>query len=187
MIVSTSALLDACVLMPINLTDVLLRLAKAGTFRPLWSAEVLDEVRRNLPRASAGMTPEKSQQRVSAMRTAFADAEVSGYEWLLPTLTNHPKDRHVLAAAVHGGAEVIVTANLSDFPPGALRPHGVEAVHPDAFLLALLDLHPEIIAECLQNLVAAKRKPQETLGSFLTKLAKVAPRFTEEVQRSTAC
>ena len=62
MIVPTSALLDACVLMPINLTDVLLRLAKAGTFRPLWSAEVLDEVRRNLPRASAGMTPEKSQQ-----------------------------------------------------------------------------------------------------------------------------
>ena len=121
------------------------------------------------------------------MRRAFTDAEVAGYEWLLPTLTNHPKDRHVLAAAVHGGAEVIVTANLADFPPGALRPHGIEAVHPDAFLLGILDLHPGITAECLRSLVAAKRKPQETLDSFLTKLAKVAPRFTEEVQRSTAC
>jgi hypothetical protein len=75
------------------------------------------------------------------MRSWFPDAEVSGYEHLLPIMTNHPKDRHVLAAATHAKAKVITTANLKDFPVAALRPHGVDAVSPDDFLMDMLDRH----------------------------------------------
>lgn len=106
------AFLDACVLLPISLTDTLLRLAQANTYRPLWSDQVLDEVERNLPKVSDAVTPQKARKRIDAMRGAFPDAMVTGYEALISAMTNDEKDRHVLAAAVKGGAEVVVTANL---------------------------------------------------------------------------
>lgn len=74
------------------------------------------------------------------MRTAFPDARVTGYESLIPAMTNHPKDRHVLAAAARADAAVIVTANLKDFPAAALEPYQIDAVHPDDFLLDQLEL-----------------------------------------------
>ena len=65
------AFLDACVLVPIALTDTLLRLAEAETYRPLWSDQVLDEVERNLPKVASSVTLEKASRRVTAMRDAF--------------------------------------------------------------------------------------------------------------------
>lgn len=78
MIVAFPAFLDSCTLVPINLTDVLLRRADAGTFRPLWSAHILDEVRRNFPKI--GVAPERADRRIEMMRASFPDAEVTGYE-----------------------------------------------------------------------------------------------------------
>lgn len=105
--------LDTCVLYPSTLCDTLLRLAEAGAFRPLWSSEVLTELRRNLI-GHAGLTPGPVDYRIAEMQRHFLDAEVQHYESLIPSMTNHPKDRHVLAAAVRGGAAVIVTFNLKD-------------------------------------------------------------------------
>ena len=184
MIVTAPAFLDACVLIPVNLTDVLLRSAGLHAFRPLWSAQVLDEVRRNLPRASATITPERATRRVAAMRTAFPQAEGTDYEWLMPVLTNAPEDRHVLAAAVHGGAEVIVTANLDDFRPRDLREHGVAATHPDAFLVDLLDEDPELISQCLRDAVLARRRPPDPIDSLPAQLGEVVPDFAEAARRS---
>lgn len=135
------AFLDACVLIPIKLTDLLLRLAEANTYRLLWTAEVIDEVERNLPRV--GVTPEKARTRVQQMCDTFPDAMVTGYEALVPVMTNDPKDRHVLAAAVRADAAVIVTNNIKDFPLSALDPYDLDAVSPDDFLLDQLDLYPE--------------------------------------------
>lgn len=177
------AFLDACTLIPINVTDVLLRLAEAQTYRPLWSAHVLDEVERNLPECDTNMTPEKAAHRVGIMRAAFLDAEVTNYEALIPSMTNHEKDRHVLAAAVRGGAALIVTPNLSDFPDAALQPYDVDAVHPDAFLQDQLDLYPEQTLACLRELVADRTRPPVTLDSFLTQLAKTVPKFCEDAHR----
>ncbi|KGI80171.1 DNA-binding protein [Actinopolyspora erythraea] len=179
---SFPAYLDACCLVPINLTDVLLRLAETQTYRPLWSERVLNEVERNLPRVSS-MTPERARRRVRVMRTQFRDALVTDYESLVPSMTNEQKDRHVLAAAVRGGAAVLVTANTKDFPYEATAPYDIGVVTPDEFLLDQLDLHPEQTLRCLKELVADRRRPPEDLFSFLPKLSKTVPDFCAAVHR----
>ncbi|SDK47490.1 Predicted nucleic acid-binding protein, contains PIN domain [Actinopolyspora mzabensis] len=173
--------LDACCLVPINLTDVLLRLAEAHTYRPLWSDQVLEEVERNLPRIGS-MTAVKARRRVEVMRSRFSDALVTDYESLVPSMTNDSKDRHVLAAAVRSGAAAIVTANTKDFPPESTEPYDIDVVTPDEFLLDQLDLHPGPTLRCLNELVADRRCPPEDLFSFLVKLTKTTPDFCAAVQ-----
>jgi predicted nucleic acid-binding protein len=127
------AFLDTCVLYPAYLCDTLLRLAEASAYRPLWSVDVLSELRRNL--IDRGIPADRVDRRIAQMSRSFPDALVTGYESLIDGMTNHPKDRHVLAAAVRANAEVLVTFNLTDFPGPALKPYDVDAVHPDEFLL----------------------------------------------------
>ena len=76
------------------------------------------------------------------MTRSFPGADVTGYESMIGGMTNDPKDRHVLAAAVRADAEAIVTFNLKDFPEAALEPYGITPIHPDDFLLDQLDLYP---------------------------------------------
>lgn len=83
------------------------------------------------------------------MRTFFPEAEVDGYQNLVDHMANHRKDRHVPAAAVAARADVIVTANLRDFPVHALDPHTIEAQHPDDFPCDLLDASPRRIVQIL--------------------------------------
>lgn len=174
------AFLDACVLIPIKLTDLLLRLAEANTYRILWSAEVIDEVERNLPRV--GVSPDKARTRIRQMCDTFPDAMVTGYEALVPAMTNHPKDRHVLAAAVRADAAVIVTANHKDFPASALDPYDLDAVHPDDFLLDQLDLYPIPTLRCLREQIAAHRNPVISTDQFLSTFKKTVPRFTSAIR-----
>jgi predicted nucleic acid-binding protein len=98
--VAFPALLDTCVLFPQYLTDTLLRLAAAQTFRPLWSADILAELRRTV---AARVGEQAIDHRITQMRRSFRDAEVVGYESLIPTMDNDETDRHVLAAAIRGG------------------------------------------------------------------------------------
>ncbi len=176
------AFLDACVLVPINLTDVLLRLAGAKTYRPLWSPHVLAEVERTLLSDRLNVSEDGVAKRLRVMREHFPDAEVSGYEALIPDMTCHEKDRHVLAAAVRANAEVIVTANTSDFPDASLIPYDITAIHPDDFLLDQLDLYPGKTIQCLKELVNARRKPPRLL---MTSLPSCSRRFRNSVSRHT--
>lgn len=96
-----SVVLDTCVLHPTYLRDTLLRLSAAGLYRPLWPADILDELVRNLPES---VTPDAAEGLVRAMRDAFPDATVTGYEELVDAMTNDPEDRHVLAAAARADA-----------------------------------------------------------------------------------
>jgi predicted nucleic acid-binding protein len=173
------ALLDANVLVPIHLTDLLLRLAEAETYRPLWSEQVLQEVERNLPKV--GVTPEKAKRRVGTMRREFPDAMVTGYQPLVDDMTNDPKDRHVLAAAVRANAEIIVTANVKDFPAHACEPYDVGIVHPDEFLLDQLDLYEDETLRCLRELVLDLERPPTTMPQFLVQFRKTVPNFVDEV------
>ncbi|APU17384.1 PIN domain [Actinoalloteichus sp. GBA129-24] len=138
---------------------------------------MLEEVERNLPKASARMTVDSARRRVARMRTAFRDAETTGFESLIPTMTNQEKDRHVLAAAVCAGAAVIVTANMKDFPDSAVKPYDIDVKHPDEFLLDQLDLYPAPTLNCLRELVEARRRPPETVEQFLSQLGKTVPDF----------
>ena len=172
--------LDTCVLIPPNLRDVLLRMAEADLLGPLWSAEIFVELRRNL---IPTMGEDRTDTLLTDMRSAFADAEVIGYERLIATMTNHPKDRHVLAAAVYARADVLVTANVKDFPTEHTgRVRHLRVLHPDAFLLEMLDFAPDAAIEVLNLKVKAHRRPPRDLPGLLDVLHSTVPRFAEAVR-----
>ena len=176
------AVLDANVLFPASLRDTLLRIASAGLYRLHWSDEILDELRRNLI-SKRSMEPAKAQRLVDAMMRAFDDANVQGYELLIGTMTNDPNDRHVLAAAVHIGANIIVTSNLSDFPASALAPYEIRAQSPDAFLTDLFDAQPQRVTTIIIEQAAELTNPPKTVQQTLATLAQHLPAFTSLVRR----
>ena len=172
---ATVAILDANVLIPNALCDFLLRLAEEDLYQPRWSPSILDEVRRHVP-----VPPAAIERRIAFMNSAFEDAAITGYEPLIDQMGNDPKDRHVLAAAVVGGADSIITCNLRDFPLAACQPHGVVAEHPDAFLLDLWARERRTLLRVLGEQAAStgRRGTRLTVHQILEYLAKAgATRF----------
>ncbi len=121
-----------------------------------------------------GLTDEQVAYRESEIRRHFPEAWVEGYEDLISAMTNHPKDRHILAAAVRCNAEVIVTQNVKDFPRTALEPYSITVMGPSSFLRNLYDLDPEVIASTLLRQAASINKPVEYV---LERLSVNAPAF----------
>lgn len=158
--------LDTCVLLKPYLCDSLLSIAETGSYRPLWSPAVLDELRRNLIRR--GLDDKQVGHRLDQMNEAFPDAQVTGYKALIAQMTNHPKDRHVLAAAVRGGAEVLVTENLRDFPDDSVSPFALEVISQDTFLLDQLDLAPAEVFAALRRQVSRYHREPRTVEALLT-------------------
>jgi hypothetical protein len=177
-----TAVLDACVLVPIALADTLLRVAEKGLYRPLWSDRILAEAQQATEEIHLGIDVSK---RFASMREAFGDALVTGWEELEPgILLPDEDDRHVVATAARGGADAIITANLADFPATALRPFSLEAVHPDDFMLDLLDLSPPTILQVIHEQAAHTRKPPLTPRDLATLLGRAGvPGFADEVLR----
>jgi len=170
--------LDTCVLLKPYLCDTVLTVAEGGLCRPLWSTDVLEELKRNL--VKRGATEAQVGHRVRRMTEFFPDAEVVDYRQLIAAMTNDPKDRHVVAAAVRGGAELIVTENLKDFRPEDVHPHGIEVAHQDEFLLDLLDLSPGTVLGCLARQVSRYRREPRTVSDLLDVLGSAGhgcPRF----------
>ena len=177
-----AVVLDTCVLYPAHLRDTLLRLAEGNLYQVLWSADIIEELRRNL--VEAGIGNEAVDHLCAEMQSAFPDAEVSGYRSLLESMTCHPKDRHVLAAAVRSNAAAIVTFNLDDFPDSSVGPYEIDVIHPDRFLLDLLDLAPSIVIAELEQQAAANRRDPKTLGGLLDALERAGvSSFGNEVRR----
>lgn len=168
------AVLDACVLYPAPLRDLLLNAADFRLFTPKWTAEIQAEWTRNLLLNRPELTAAQLQRTVAAMQVAFPEAEVHNYEPLIDSLQlPDPDDRHVLAAAIQAPAAVIVTANLKDFPPAILRAHGVEAQHPDRFMTTLLQAQPEQMRQAFQQQVSFLRNPPKTVQEVLETLRRV--------------
>jgi len=93
----------------------------------------------------------------------------------------------VLAAAIRGGAQGIITANVKDFPAPALEPLGLEAVHPDDFLLDQLDLSPPTILQVIREQATHTRRPPLTPRDLATLLGRAGvPGFTDEILRFVA-
>ncbi|MFB7517572.1 putative toxin-antitoxin system toxin component, PIN family [Streptomyces sp. NPDC056144] len=173
--------LDTCVLYPNYLRDTLLRLTEAELYEPLWSADILEELRRNIAeRIGEG----KAKRLVESLERTFPDSSVTEYASLIPVMGNEPKDRHVLAAAVRGQAQAVVTVNLRDFPQAAADPYDIEILHPDDFLLDILDLAPVMVLAVLRRQVASYQRDPRDLHGLLDRLsAGGAPQFAEEVRR----
>lgn len=175
--------LDTCVLYPIVLTDTLLRIAEQSVFRPHWSEHVLEELRRNLVKLPQ-LDEAAVERRLGHMVTAFPHAMVTGYEPLIEGMECDPKDRHVMAAAVHSDCQVVVTYNLKDFPEAAMASHQIEAVHPDTFLLDQLDLYPEAVVHALWRQSAAAARPKLTPLQLIAAFEKLELRyFASELRR----
>lgn len=179
-----TAVLDAAALYPFSLRDTLLRLAQAELYVPLWSAQILEEMRRNLVEDHR-MSEEKAARIVRLMRESFEEAEVDAaeIERLEPAMANHEKDRHVLAAAVAADSEVIVSFNVGDFPAEACGPVGVEVVHPDDFLFDLFDLDPSLVYRMVAGQAVALSNPPVTFDELLNMLERAGvPRFAAAVR-----
>lgn len=176
------AYLDTCALFGAYLCDTLLRLAEAETYRPLWSADVLDELVRNL--IEHGLAKDSAARRIAEMQRSFPDAEVRGYDNLVQAMTCDNKDRHVLAAAVRGEARALVTFNLKDFPESSTMPYDIAVVSPDDFLLDQLDLYPGPTLGALRAQAAAYASPPMTIDTLLGRLAAAGVRrFASEARR----
>jgi len=176
------AVLDACVLYPTVLRQILLGTARAGLIRPLWSARILEEWRRTAERLAPGDGVFASGE-MARMRAAWPDAEIAADPageaalWL-----PDPGDIHVLATAIAGGAEAIITLNLKDFPARELVGHGVTARHPDATLYALWQSHPDEIAVIVAATYEAARPHTDLTERALLKRARL-PRLGKALTR----
>jgi hypothetical protein len=170
--------LDADVLFPFTLRDTLLRAAAAGFYQVRWSPQVLDEMERNLI-STGRVTKEKAARLRAVMEREFPEALVTGYEPLIGAMKNHQKDRHVVAAALKAGAQVIVTANLKDFRK---LPEGVEAQPPDEFLCNLFDLEADAFVELLRGQAGDLVSPPVTFEELLVRLARIVPDLASAVR-----
>ncbi|MGN6252005.1 MAG: PIN domain-containing protein [Marmoricola sp.] len=176
------ALFDTNVLFGFHLNDVILGMAERGLFRPLWSERILEELSNNL--AEHGIPAANAERRIDAMRRTFPDATVSGFDDLIGTMTNDPKDRHVLAAGIRANCEVLVTFNLKDFPDASVSAYDIEIVHPDKFLLDQLDLYPGPTVGVLRQLINDYSSPTLEMEDLLVRLADAGvPEFASAVRR----
>ena len=179
-----AAFLDSCVLVPNVLTDTLLRLAEYGFFRPLWSQRILDEMEYAIHKVHPDFDEAKISGRSVAMNATFEDALVSGWDELIAGLDlPDDNDRHVLAAAIAGGAQSLVTFNLKHFPITRLENYGIEARHPDDFLLDQLDLFPALALQSLRQQADELSNPASDLPSLLNRLERCGvPRFVDQAR-----
>lgn len=168
-----------------TLTDTLLRLAQDEAYRQLWSADILGELETVLVRES-GLTPELAARRIAHMTAAFPLSEVTDQRNLIEPLACDPKHRHVLAAAIKGDAQVLVTFNLGDFPVESVAPHDVTVDSPDSFLLDQRDLHPDKVTRALTGQLTEASRPPRMMDEPIGRLSRArVPSFANEVRRLT--
>jgi len=171
---------DACVLYPAPLRDFLMRLATTDLFAARWTDEIHDEWVRNLV-ANRPELEGNLQRTRELMNQAVPDCLVTGHHPLIQGLElPDPDDRHVLAAAIQAGAQLIVTFNLKDFPPDALEPYRIEAVHPDTFALQQFDLHQGRILSAVRKHRLSLKNPPKLIEDYLVTLASSGLAMTAE-------
>ncbi|SMX34468.1 RSP_2648 family PIN domain-containing protein [Actibacterium lipolyticum] len=158
-------LLDACVLYPTVLREILLGVAAKGLFTPLWSERILEEWARAARKI--GPTGEaQARGEIALLRASWPAASVQPHAkdearlWL-----PDPADVHVLAAAIAGSADTLLTFNAVDFPRNTLADEGLERKAPDEFLYALWCDAPDEIEAAIKTVHAeAERLSGETLS-----------------------
>lgn len=166
-----TALLDACVLYPAPVRDLLIETANTHVYRARWSNHIHDEWIAAVLKTNAKATPEALSRTRALMDEAVPDALITGYEPIITSVVlPDPNDRHVLAAAIVGRADVIVTANLKHFPADVLAPYGIEAQHPDEFLMHQRDLSHERFLKSVKRIRGRLINPPLTAEQYIESL-----------------
>jgi hypothetical protein len=166
-------LYDACVLYSAPLRDLLMHLAMTSLYQAKWTNEIHDEWIRNVLANRPDLKRSQLERTQALMNRHILDCLVEGYEYLIPSLKlPDPHDRHVLAAAIHSSALIILTYNLKDFPAKSLSPYGIDAQHPDTFLPQLIDLDSDKICNAIKKLRMGLKKPPTSASQYLKTLEK---------------
>jgi len=156
---------------------MLVGMAYWGLFEARWSSDILEEVERNLI-LKAGLSGETAQRRVGQLKALLPQAMVTDYAEFLTDLANHPKDRHVVAAARKAGASVIVTRNIRHYHP---LPVGIVAVQPDPFMSSLVTAENLLtIRECLDDVRSGWPSPPSA-QFLLDRLGQLVPAFAAKL------
>jgi predicted nucleic acid-binding protein len=165
--VEPTAILDACVLYPAPLRDFFMHLALLDLFRARWTEEIHTEWIRDVLVNRPDLRPEQLMRTKELMNVHARDSLVTGYEILIENLIlPDANDRHVLAAAIHCKANFIVTFNLKDFPVNVLRPFGITAIHPDEFILTLIDLDAERVFSAAERQRKTLKNPPKSKSEY---------------------
>ena len=150
---------DACVLYPAPLRDLLIHLAVTGLFSARWTNHIHDEWTHSLLRKRPDLRDRLARTR-ALMDEAVEDCLVTGYEPLIGGVDlPDPNDRHVLAAAIRAGAQLIVTFNKRDFPTDKLEPYDIEAIDPDQFIVEQMELHEGAVIEAVRSMRSTLKNP----------------------------
>jgi predicted nucleic acid-binding protein len=198
-------LLDACVIVPYDLGDVLLRAAHEGLYKVYFSERILLETTRN--RVKRGKTPEardRLQETARRFQEAvireFPNAIVEAPKDVEERMTNDQKDRHVLASAVHTKAlkgekvRFIVTRNFKDFPKESLAPYDIDVIYPDDFLVKLCETNTDqILYQLLEKKASVMKRsfdpkqpnkiPPVTTSELISQLENDQPKFTSRMRK----
>ena len=165
--------LDANILYSAALRGLILHLGTHEAVEPYWSEEIQNEWTESLLRNRPDLRRASLERTRRNMAFHFPNALVQGYESLIPTLwLPDPKDRHVLAVAIHAEAQYIVTFNLEDFPDTILPFHGIEAVSPDDLVVRLLRERPDRILRAITKHRLSLTRPPKTVEEYLETLEK---------------
>lgn len=176
-----SAVLDACVLVPVSLCDLLLRLAEEpAMYRPLWSEQILAEMVRAM-RTKLRRSATEAAWRRDQMMEAFPEAMVPVPPELLKAVECIPDegDRHVLAAAIMARANAVITQNTKHFPKHCLEKFGVLCQTADDFLIHQFHLSPQLVLDKLDDQGAGISKDRTYVVESLTASA---PEFCKLVR-----
>ena len=172
-----AAMLDTSVLWPSLQRDFLLSLAIEGLYRPLWSTAILDELGHHEAQKLIGrghdpaLAERRAQRLVDRMSAAFDDAIVVNWESLEGTFgLPDVDDEHVVAAALVGGADVIVTSNLKDFPPQQI-PKSLTVISPEQFAADTVAVSPDISRHAVIAMATRFIRPPSTVDEILDRLA----------------
>ncbi len=175
--------LDACVLANFSLCDTLLRLAEPPRlFEPKWSEEIIRETTRTLE-LRLGWPSALTAHFEAELRANFSESWIRGYESLIPRMTNDEKDRHVVAAAVHGESPIILTFNLRHFRPEHLEAWGIRAMHPQTFLIEIFRQEQALVMTKLEKQAADRGR---SLRQLLHILSAAVPNFVALVSDAAA-
>lgn len=162
---------DSCVFYPAPLRDFVMHLAITDIFAARWTEKIHEEWMQSLLRDRPELSGKLERPR-DFMNKSIRNCLVTGYEHLIPSLKlPDENDRHVLAAAIRCGAQIIVTFNLKDFPSQVLDLHGIEAMHPDVFVEHQMSLYQGIVINAAKNHRANLKNPPKSAEAYLSTLA----------------
>jgi predicted nucleic acid-binding protein len=161
---------DANVLVGNTQRDLLVRIAQTPLVQAKWTERILEVTLGAVRKSRPDIPPERLERLRELMIAAVPDCLVRDYEPLIEDLhLRDPEDRHVLAAAIKAGAQVIVTAD-KDFTASDLEPWNIEAKHPDDFVLDQIDINDRIVWGCVQQIAISRRQHPETVEDVLSQL-----------------